>query len=53
MSYTYPSHFKYPDTERIFFADHIDLWESILGDLKNKPNNQVVKINEDHNNEFM
>lgn len=41
MSYTYPSHFKYPDTERIFFADHIDLWESILGDLKNKPNNTL------------
>jgi predicted O-methyltransferase YrrM len=41
MSYQYPQHFKYPDTERIFFADHIDLWESILGDLKNKPNNTL------------
>lgn len=38
MSYQYPQHFKYPDTERIFFSDHIDLWESTLGDLKNKPN---------------
>ncbi len=38
MSYIYPSHFKYPDTERIFFTDHINLWESILGELKNKPN---------------
>ena len=41
MSYQYPQHFKYPDTERIFFTDHIDLWESILGDLKNKPNNTL------------
>jgi predicted O-methyltransferase YrrM len=37
MSYQYPTHFKYPE-ERIFFTDHIDLWESVLGDLKNKPN---------------
>ena len=37
MSYQYPQHFKYPD-ERIFFTDHIDLWESLLGELKNKPN---------------
>lgn len=40
MSYSYPTHFKYPD-ERIFFTDHIELWESILGDLKNKPNNTL------------
>ena len=38
MSYQYPQHFKYPNTERIFFTDHIDLWESTLSDLKNKPN---------------
>jgi len=37
MSYKYPNHFKYPE-ERIFFADHIELWESVLVDLKNKPN---------------
>ena len=41
MSYQYPQHFKYPDTERIFFTDHIDLWESILGELKNKSNNTL------------
>lgn len=41
MSYQYPEHFKYPNTERIFFTDHINLWESILGDLKNKPNNTL------------
>ena len=38
MSYQYPQHFQYPDTERIFFSDHIELWESVLGGLKNKPN---------------
>ena len=37
MRYQYPEHFKYPE-ERIFFTDHIDLWESTLTDLKNKPN---------------
>jgi predicted O-methyltransferase YrrM len=37
MSYQYPKHFKYPN-ERVFFTDHISLWESLLGDLKNKPN---------------
>jgi cephalosporin hydroxylase len=38
MNYSYPPHFKYPDTEKIYFGDHINLWESVLGDLKNKPN---------------
>jgi predicted O-methyltransferase YrrM len=37
MKYQYPEHFKYPN-ERIFFTDHIDLWEDFLGQLKNKPN---------------
>jgi len=37
MTYQYPEHFKYPD-ERIFFKDHIDLWEDFLGHLKTKPN---------------
>ena len=41
MSYNYPSHFKYPD-ERIFFTDHIDLWESVLVDLKDKPNKTMI-----------
>lgn len=41
MSYTYPPHFKYPETEKIFFTDHVELWESILGELKNKPNNTL------------
>ena len=37
MTYQYPEHFKYPN-ERIFFTDHIGLWEDFLGQLKNKPN---------------
>lgn len=37
MSYTYPSHFKYPD-ERIFFSDNIDLWESFFGYFKERTN---------------
>lgn len=37
MSYNYPKHFKYPD-ERVFFSDHIELWEKSLLQLKNKPN---------------
>jgi predicted O-methyltransferase YrrM len=41
MSYQYPQHFKYPETERIFFIEHIGLWESILSDLKNKSNNTL------------
>jgi predicted O-methyltransferase YrrM len=37
MSFEYPKHFKYPD-ERIFFTDHIQSWEFLFSDLKNKPN---------------
>ena len=37
MTYQYPENFKYPN-ERIFFTDHIGLWEDFLGQLKNKPN---------------
>jgi len=37
MTYQYPKNFKYPN-ERIFFTDHIGLWEDSLGQLKNKPN---------------
>lgn len=37
MSYQYPEHFKYPE-ERMFFTDHIIIWEEILSSLKGKPN---------------
>ena len=37
MSYQYPEHFKYPN-ERMFFTDHISIWEEILSSLKDKPN---------------
>jgi len=37
MSYQYPKHFKYPE-ERMFFTDHITIWEEILSSLKSKPN---------------
>ena len=38
MSYTYPEHFKYPDTEKVYFADHILLWEKVFDFLKTKSN---------------
>ena len=38
MTYNYPLHFKYPDTEKVYFADHVQLWEEILGFMKTKPN---------------
>jgi predicted O-methyltransferase YrrM len=37
MSYQYPKHFKYPE-ERMFFTDHITIWEEILSSLKDNPN---------------
>jgi len=37
MSYHYPEHFKYPE-ERMFFTDHITVWEEILSSLKGNPN---------------
>ena len=37
MSYQYPKHFKYPE-ERMFFTDHITIWEEILSSLKGKTN---------------
>jgi predicted O-methyltransferase YrrM len=37
MSYQYPKHFKYPE-ERMFFTDHITVWEEILSSLKGKTN---------------
>lgn len=40
MSYQYPEHFKYPD-ERIFFTDHIEIWDTVFSELKNKPNNTL------------
>ena len=38
MTYTYPSHFKYPDTEIVNFDAHVRLWEKIFGFMKTKPN---------------
>lgn len=38
MNFEYPKHFIYPETERIFFIDHINTWETILDGLKNKSN---------------
>jgi predicted O-methyltransferase YrrM len=37
MSYQYPKHFKYPE-ERMFFTDHITIWEEVLNSLKGNPN---------------
>jgi len=37
MSYQYPEHFKYPD-QRMFFTDHIPVWEETISSLKGKPN---------------
>ena len=38
MTYTYPQHFKYPEDKRIFFLDHITIWENILSQFKDRPN---------------
>lgn len=38
MTYQYPQHFTYPDNKRIFFLDHIPIWEKFLDVLKNKDN---------------
>lgn len=38
MIFQYPNHFKYPEGERIFFLDHIPLWENVLSPLKSRPN---------------
>jgi len=37
MSYQYPKHFTYPD-QRMFFIDHIPIWEETISSLKGKPN---------------
>jgi predicted O-methyltransferase YrrM len=37
MSYQYPKHFKYPE-ERMFFTDHITIWEEILSSFNGKTN---------------
>jgi predicted O-methyltransferase YrrM len=37
MSYQYPEHFKYPD-QRMFFTDHIPVWEGTISSLKGKSN---------------
>lgn len=38
MSFTYPSHFKYPDNKKIYFADHVHVWEEYLSPFKGRPN---------------
>jgi predicted O-methyltransferase YrrM len=38
MSYKYPEHFKYPEDVRIYFTDHLPVWEKILSDFKTRPN---------------
>jgi cephalosporin hydroxylase len=38
MSYEYPSHFKYPEDKRVFFTDHIPVWENVLKPFKDRPN---------------
>jgi cephalosporin hydroxylase len=38
MSYTYPTHLKYPDNTRMYFTEHIPVWEHFLSDLKTTPN---------------
>ncbi len=36
--YTYPKHFIHPNNDRVYFQDHINLWEEKLFFLKSKPN---------------
>ena len=36
--FEYPSHFNYPENERIWFKDHIDNWDKSLSFLFDKPN---------------
>lgn len=38
MSYKYPEHFKYPSDVRIYFTDHLPVWEKHLSDFKNRSN---------------
>lgn len=38
MIYEYPNHFSYPESTRIFFLDHVPIWEKFLSDLKNRDN---------------
>jgi cephalosporin hydroxylase len=38
MTFQYPEHFKYPENKRLFFTDHIPLWESLLSPFKDRPN---------------
>ena len=37
MSYQYPEHFKYPN-QRMFFVDHVPVWEHFLSDFKTRSN---------------
>jgi predicted O-methyltransferase YrrM len=36
--FEYPSHFNYPENERVWFKDHIDNWDKSLSFLFDKPN---------------
>ena len=36
--FNYPEHFKHPSGDRIYFMDHVQLWEDKLSFLKQKPN---------------
>ncbi len=38
MMFQYPNHFDYPKDKRLFFEEHIPLWESILSPFKDRPN---------------
>jgi predicted O-methyltransferase YrrM len=36
--FSFPKHFKYPENERIWFTDHIPVWNEFLKDRFNKKN---------------
>jgi predicted O-methyltransferase YrrM len=38
MSYKYPEHFRYPENLRVYFMDHLPIWETFLSDFKKRPN---------------
>jgi len=37
MNYKYPEHFVYPENERYFFLNHVEMWEEIFKDFGNEP----------------
>jgi predicted O-methyltransferase YrrM len=38
MSFKYPNKFTYPEGERIFFQDHIEIWEKLYEPFQGRPN---------------